>query len=237
MIDSLLKRFPACIDVDQIHSQKLATQGLTSFENRQLDVAVQGSLRVWPDNFNTNGFFAVKLTKLAPLGLSSEKPLSRPFETTRLSPVSPARQAQICEFLEKDYGFSLPKTLETFHLSILEREDQLFLVPVLWLENFASLPFYSLGMPLARTSAQGFELSVDFILRFGDEFTKSILMLEPAQEKAWLAGLEIRNLDYAKALEGRIIAIRSHIGLNMGAGKANPNRLRNLLPHRNLHLW
>ena len=119
----------------------------------------------------------------------------------------------------------------------MEREEQLFLIPSLWLEHFASLPYYSLGMPLARTSPQGFELSVDVILRFGDQFTKSILKLEPAQEKPWLGGLEIRNLDYPLGLQGKILAIRSQTGLNLGAGKANPGRLRNLLPHRNLHLW
>jgi len=237
VIDSLLKRFPGCVDVDQLHAQIYGTQGLTTFESRQLDVAVQGSLRVWPDNFNTNGFFAVKLTKLASMGVSSEKPFSRPFESTRLSPVSVAKQAQICEFLAEYYGFPLPETLKAFHLSILEREDQLFLVPSLWLDNFASLPYYSLGIPLARLSPQGIEINVDFIMRFGDEFTESILWLEPGQEKSWLAGLEIRNLNYPEGLQGRILAIRSQSGLNMGAGKANPGRLRNLLPHRNLHLW
>ncbi len=237
VIDSLLKRFPGCVDIDQIHSQIYGTQGLTSFESRQLDTAVHGSLRVWPDNFNTNGFFAVKLTKLAPLEVFSEKPFSRPFETTRLSPIPAAKQAQICEFLDEYYGFPLLETLKAFHLSILEREDQLFLVPSLWLENFASLPYYNLGMSLARLSPQGFEVSVDFILRFGDEFTKSILWLEPDQEKSWLAGLEIRNLNYPEGLQGRILAIRNQSELNMGAGKVNPGRLRNLLPHRNLHLW
>ena len=237
VIDSLLKRFPACIEIEQSISQKFGTQGLTSFETRELEPAVLGSMRVWPDTFDTNGFFAVKLTKLAPLGLASEKPFFRPFETTRLSQIPPSRQARLSEFVHEQYGFSLPEALQTYRLSILERDAQFFLVPSLWLENFTSLPYYSLGMPLARIGPQEFEVSVDFILRFGDQFLKSIFTLEPAQEKPWLAGMEIRNLDYPVGFQGKILAVRSQGGLNLGAGKANPGRLRNLLPHRNLHLW
>lgn len=237
VIDTLLKRFPGCFDIEQSVSQLYGTPGLSSFETRELNPAVQGSLRVWPDIFNTNGFFAVKLIKMAALGLGSETPFSRPFETTRLTPISAAKQGQLREFLHELYGFSLPEMLQKFNLSILERETQLFLIPFLWLEHFASLPYYSLGMPLARVSPQGFEVDPDFILRFGDQFTKSILTLEPSQEKPWLEGMEIRNLDYPLGLRGKIVAVRSQNGLNLGAGKANPGRLRNLLPHRNLHLW
>ena len=237
IIDSLLKRLPDCFDVEQSAAQLYGTPGLTSFETRELTPALQGSLRVWPDTFNTNGFFAVKLTKKAALGLGSDPPFARPFETTRLVPFSPSKQAQLNVILYELYGFSLPELMQTHNLSILEREAQLFLVPSLWLEAFASLPYYSLGMPLAHVSPQGFEVDPDFILRFGDQFTKSILMLDPGQEKPWLEGMELRNLEYPAGLQGRIVAIRSQTGLNLGAGKANPGRLRNLLPHRNLHLW
>ena len=78
---------------------------------------------------------------------------------------------------------------------------------------------------------------MDFILRFGDKFTKTILTLDPGQEKPWLEGMELRNLEYPSGFQGKILAVRSSTGLNLGAGKANPGRLRNLLPHRNLHLW
>ncbi|HSN95556.1 MAG TPA: hypothetical protein VLR89_10940 [Anaerolineaceae bacterium] len=237
VLDSLLRRFPGCIEIEQTTSKAFNTQGLTSFESRQLDPLVTGSLRVWPDAFNTNGFFAAKITKLAPLNLTSETPPSRPFETTRLLPISAAKQNQITEFLSELYGFSITKTLAEHKLDILEREGQLFLIPSLWLEAFSTLPYYSLGMSLAHSTPQGFEADVDFILRFGDYFTKSILMLEPRQEKPWLEGMEIRGLEYPLGLQGKIVAIRNQSGLNLGAGKANPGRLRNLLPHRNLHLW
>jgi len=237
VLDSLLKRFPGCAEIEQTTSKTFNTQGLTTFEAQQLDPVVQGSLRVWPDTFNTNGFFAVKLIKLAPLGLSIEPPPSRPFETTRLSPVSTAKQTQLSVFFDEAYGFSLVEALRTHNLSILEREAQFFLVPSPWLETFTTLPYYSLGMSVARSTPQGFETEVDFILRFGDQFTKSILTLDPGQEKPWLEGMELRNLQYPSGFQGKILAVRSSTGLNLGAGKANPGRLRNLLSHRNLHLW
>jgi 16S rRNA (cytosine1407-C5)-methyltransferase len=235
VIDAILKRFPGGIEIEQTRSKAYRTQGLTSFEDRELDPTIQGSLRVWPDSFNTNGFFAAKFIKLAPLGLPFEPSPSRPFETTRLSPISTSKQALLSEFLSELYGFSLPNALHAHNLTILERETQLFLVPTLWLETFASLPYYSLGMPLARHTPQGFEANVDFILRFGDQFTKSYFTLHPTQEKAWLEGLELRNLDYPSGFQGKILAIRNQNCLNLGAGKANPGRLRNFLPHRNLN--
>jgi 16S rRNA (cytosine1407-C5)-methyltransferase len=56
VLDAILKRFPDSIEIEQSRSKAYHTQGLTSFEARELDSAIQGSLRVWPDAFKPMDF-------------------------------------------------------------------------------------------------------------------------------------------------------------------------------------
>ena len=50
----------------------------------------------------------------------------------------------------------------------------------------------------------------------------------------WLSGQDLRNLDFSGLKMGTVVAVRDEIGRNLGAGKLSANRLRNLLPNRNL---
>ncbi|MEA4812145.1 MAG: hypothetical protein VB108_06220 [Anaerolineaceae bacterium] len=237
VLDDLLKRYPNAFEIEQTRTHEYGTAGLLHFEKKHLDPAVEGSLRVWPDSFGTNGFFAAKLIKKASISFASETAPCRPFESTRLEPITALKKEQLAENIHNDYGFSLEDALEKHHLSVFERDAQFIFLPAAWLQTFLSLPYYALGMPLAKLSADKPEVLPDFILRFGDAFTKGFLTLNDAQMQAWLQGLELRNLHYPAGLEGKIIAIRSASNLNLGAGKANPGRLRNLLPHRHLQRW
>lgn len=81
------------------------------------------------------------------------------------------------------------------------------------------------------------EFSVDFVSRFHGAFTRTTWTLPESLTGQWLSGADIRSLEIPGARPGTVIAIKDSNGVNLGAGKLNPGRLRNLLPNRNVRAW
>ena len=112
--------------------------------------------------------------------------------------------------------------------------DIIQLIPSAYLDTFSSLPYNAVGMPLGRFIRDQLEVSVEFILRFGDEFTHNIWQIPEDQVGQWMKGFDIRGIDPEGIKTGTVIAIRDEEGNNLGAAKYSSKRLRNLLPNRHI---
>jgi len=137
-------------------------------------------------------------------------------------------------FFEETYEFDLRNRLEKFKLVPFRKIDQIHLIPQAYLDHFETLPWNAIGMPLGRFIRDRFEPSVDFILKFGKEFSANVWTLPAESVLQWMKGFDIRGVDLPGFETGTIIAIRDSEGLNLGAAKYSTKRLRNLLPNRNL---
>jgi NOL1/NOP2/fmu family ribosome biogenesis protein len=78
------------------------------------------------------------------------------------------------------------------------------------------------------------ELSFEMVSRFGDAFYANIIILSDEHHHDWLKGADLRGLPFEGVELGTVVVIRDRLGRNLGAGKALPKRLRNLLPSRSL---
>jgi len=72
------------------------------------------------------------------------------------------------------------------------------------------------------------------VSRFGDAFNANIYVLPDEYYQDWLRGADLRGLLLEGIEMGTVVAVRDKLGRNLGAGKALPKRLRNLLPSRSL---
>jgi len=72
------------------------------------------------------------------------------------------------------------------------------------------------------------------VSRFGDAFNTNIFVLPDEYFHDWLGGADLRGLPLEGIEMGTVVAVRDKLGRNLGAGKALPKRLRNLLPSRSL---
>ena len=89
-------------------------------------------------------------------------------------------------------------------------------------------------MPFGKVFHGDLALSVDIINRFGNLFLANVRTIPAENVAQWLSGQDLRNLDFQGLKMGSVVVIRDELGRNLGAGKLSTNRLRNLLPNRNL---
>jgi NOL1/NOP2/fmu family ribosome biogenesis protein len=112
------------------------------------------------------------------------------------------------------------------------RQNQIFLIPQTYLEQFSTLPFEYIGMPLGRWIDQIFEPSHAFITRFGHQFNKGIILIEDALIQQWIAGRDIRHPETEIKPQGQFLMVTDRHGRNLGLGRLLPKRLRNMLPRQ-----
>jgi len=75
---------------------------------------------------------------------------------------------------------------------------------------------------------------VELVNRFGNEFKTNVWTIPSEFVPLWLSGQDLRDLDFVNLKMGSVAAVRDELGRNLGAGKLSAQRLRNLLPNRNL---
>lgn len=234
VVNALLDLAPNAFTLDKISLCSAKASGLTAFQDQTFQSSLENSWRVWPHVFETNGFFAVRLTKIAEFSSDSSSPPTRPFSATGLVQVPQKLLAALDAQIEDRYGVSLIPHLIQSGLILHQRGDSLHLVPKAYLENFQTLPFHSLGMHFGKVFHGELSLSVDLINRFGKLFNTNIWTIPADMLPQWLSGQDLRNLDFTGLKMGTVVVVRDDLGRNLGAGKLSANRLRNLLPNRNL---
>ncbi|MBP7212840.1 MAG: hypothetical protein KBA03_01270 [Anaerolineaceae bacterium] len=236
VLSVLLEAYPTCFEVDKQFAQKYQIKGLTEFENQTFHPDVIHSLRIWPFVFQTNGFFAVKINKVKSLPSENSPAPFREFRLTGYSHISQNLVNYIQTFIEDVYGINFNALLEAHSLVAMRKEDLIHLVPLAYLENFATLPYNAIGMLLGKFIKDKLELSPDIVLRFGPQFQKNIWEIPSELIEQWLKGFDIRGIEPPDIQLGTVIALRDAEGNNLGPAKASKGRLRNLLPNRHLRI-
>lgn len=234
VVNALLDLAPNAFQIDSFPHSNTQAPGLKTFQDQTFHPTLENSWRVWPHIFETNGFFAVRLTKVADFSAVTVQAPARPFSATGFVPVPQKQLAVFDSQIEDLYGINLISQLTLSGLILHQRGESLHLVPEAYLDSFQTLPFHSLGMPFGKVFHGELSLSVDLVNRFGDLFKANIWTIPSDKVAQWLSGQDLRNLDFQGLKMGAVAMARDDLGRNLGAGKLSANRLRNLLPNRNL---
>jgi NOL1/NOP2/fmu family ribosome biogenesis protein len=161
---------------------------------------------------------------------SRETPPNRNFSSTHLEPLKKDVEIQIIDQIETNYGLDLEKVLEAFGLGLFQRFDQLFLIPQKYMDNFSTLPYEYIGMPLGQRHQNTLIPSHTFASRFGREFTRGKIVIEESHVDVWISGRDIRHPQTEQTPKGQYLLVNDQDGRNLGLGKLLPKRLRNMLP-------
>lgn len=234
VVNALLDLAPNAFQIEKSPLGIPKAAGLKNFEDQTFHPTLENSWRVWPHVFETNGFFAVRLTKIADFSSDFSQPPSRPFSATGFVPVPPKQLASLDAQIADLYGIQLISQLTQRGLILHQRGESLHLIPRAYIDSFRTLPFHSLGMPFGKVLHGEIALSVDLINRYGNTFANNIWVMPSENVPQWLSGQDLRNLDFEGLKTGSVVLVRDELGRNLGAGKLSANRLRNLLPNRNL---
>ena len=234
VVSALLNAYPGSFHVDPAPAKQYNVSGFTKFEGQSFHSEVIHALRIWPFVFQTNGFFAVKLIKDNSIGIEQIAPPTREFSATGFKPLSIKLYQELSETIHSTYGFDFDALLHELSLLPMRKMDTIQLIPAGYLDTFSNLPYNAMGMPLGRFIRDEFEMSVDFVLRFGSQFTRDVWQIPEDLVDQWMKGFDIRGIEPEGIETGTVIAIRDNGGNNLGAAKYSSKRLRNLLPNRHL---
>jgi 16S rRNA (cytosine1407-C5)-methyltransferase len=231
VIDRVLKAFPDAFMIEDVSPQlPFKAPGVTEFGGETFDPAMEHALRLWPHLTGMSGFFCARLKKINSIPNAVVPSPSRDFSRTDLQPASQNQQNQFFDQVAADYGLDMWEITRTLQVELYTRHEGLFLIPKSYLKNFINFPFEYIGMALGQWVSGAWQPSHAFVSRFGGQFSRGIITLEPEQVEQWIAGRDIRNPETPLAPQGQYLLVVDQAGRNLGLGKLLPKRLRNMLP-------
>ncbi len=238
VLDTLVHKFSGAFQVDDLSSRlERRAPALSQDGGRTFAPAVTNAARLWPHIFGTAGFFAARLTKLAPLPGPAQEPPSRSLEQVGFVPLSHRETEAWGARLAELYGLDVGELLARHGLELWHRGDFLYLLPQAYLTNFSRLPVQSAGMLLGEDGPEGFTPSHEWVARFGKRFTAGTYRLPEEALPSWLRGEDIPGQPPVGFSPGRVVAVFDAEGRLLGRGKILSARLKNLLPRRLLNIY
>lgn len=141
-------------------------------------------LRLWPQTYDTEGFFSAVLEKTAP----TKDPGRKSQELHRFDLLPKSRMREVKDRLIDWYGTSFIRDDEV----LIEIKDQLLILPESALHFPLPVRPYYAGMPFGKLTDHGLvRLSHEMSTLRGHEATKQILHLPESEMKRTLAGVSV----------------------------------------------
>ena len=233
VIDGLVKSFGGVVRVDDVNAGLTTpAPGLTKAYGQTFTPEVSHTARLWPHGYGTAGFFAARLTKLEATPDDGQAAPGRPLAQAGWFPLARKEAAGLILFYQDTYGVSLEHLLEEHSLALWRRGNGVYAFPEAFFERFSELPVQGLGLLMGEDTPDGFNLSHEWVARFGESFTNGRYLLTGDLAPAWLRGEDLLGADPRGLPLGLVAAVFDENGRLLGCGKRQAGRLKNLLPKR-----
>ena len=196
-----------------------ATSGLEQYQHHTF-LDHQKMIRLWPHDFDNEGFFVVKIKKTQ-LYLSESSTKHKPLKHPP-SFVKPQLARQINTYLEQQFGWQLPTT----HI-LVKRAEQIWALPQAAQKIITKIKVDRLGIPLGRWDERKnvVHLSFEAAKAFGSAFTKNIVEVDYHTACTYYTGIDI---ECKEVTSGQVIMMLEKIPL--GTAKVVNGKLKNQLP-------
>ncbi|MGA4606398.1 16S rRNA (cytosine(1407)-C(5))-methyltransferase RsmF [Pseudoalteromonas maricaloris] len=214
-----LENQQVCQHLIDNYPQAVAVENLsTLFEGAEKATTSEGYLHVWPQLYDSEGFFIARFKKLHSVAVKNpkQKKGAFPFEeldkkTTQL----------LLSVLKKQFGIT------QLDGKLMQRDKEVWLFP----DNFEAIQdkikYSRIGILIGTTHKNGVRLEHEFATTFGHLASKNTLALTKEQAKDYFNGKDIR-LDEVTKLTGEVIL--TLCGSAIGLGKWQKNKVKNSLP-------
>ena len=188
------------------------------FKGAEKATTAEGYLHVWPQTFDSEGFFIAKFKKLASCNNPTQSVKKGAF------PFNEFDKKQTTSFmseLKKQFGLNaLPGKL-------MQRDKELWLFPDGFEAVQNKIKYARLGIQLGIIHKNGVRLTHEFATVFGNECKSNTYALTNAQANDYFNGKDIRLEDVTKATGEVILTL---CGCPIGLGKWQKNKIKNSLP-------
>ncbi len=207
--DFLLSEFGDCIIPESLSDL---------FPGASKATTPEGYLHVWPQTFDSEGFFIAKFKKQA----SSDNPNLKvkkgafPFQQFESK-----KSAVFMQTLEQQFG------LNTLPGILMQRDKELWLFPQEFEAVQNKIKYARLGIQLGAIHNNGVRLAHEFATAFGKQCKSNVLPLTDTQANDYFQGKDIRLADVSQNTGEVILTL---CGCPIGLGKWQKNKVKNSLP-------
>jgi 16S rRNA (cytosine1407-C5)-methyltransferase len=192
------------------------------FDDAHQTVTPEGFLHIWPQVYDSEGFFVAALRKTE---TSSPERLNKRLSKIPFSRPSRQKEAELYSYFEKQFGIT------DIDGMLYQRDKEFWLFPDNIKPFINKIRFSRLGIKIAEEFGNlrkgGFKTQHEFIIAFANQANKNIIELDALQAKTFYQGTDVRDIK-ANGATGEVLA--SYRGQVIGLGKAIKNRLKNNLP-------
>ncbi|MGO3300552.1 MAG: NOL1/NOP2/sun family putative RNA methylase, partial [Pseudoalteromonas sp.] len=190
----------------------------TLFPGAEKATTKEGYLHVWPQTFDSEGFFIAKFKKLSSIDNPKQKIKKGAF------PFQPFGKKQAEAFnneLKKQFA------IKPLCGTLMQRDKELWLFP----KDFAAIQdkikYARLGIQVGTIHKNGVRLNHEFATVFGSQCDSNVFALTQEQANDYYQGKDIR-LDKEIKATGEVIL--TLCGCPVGLGKWQKNKIKNSLP-------
>ncbi|WP_026317618.1 16S rRNA (cytosine(1407)-C(5))-methyltransferase RsmF [Algicola sagamiensis] len=207
----LLHEFPESVSFEPL---------TTLFPGAEECTTKEGFLHIWPQVYDSEGFFVARIRKTEPVPLpeSPTRKLGKlPFDFATKKQVS-----EFAQYLKQHYQLTLP-----IQMSLMIRGKEYWIVPNEIIPLFGRIKFDRIGLKVAEKFTKGFRMSHEFAMTFGTDCTQNIYNLSTEEFKVVYQGKDV-PLQSTTQKQGEVILMYDNHPV--GIGKWQKSRIKNNLP-------
>ncbi len=212
VVNNLLSRYPDILQIERLDNL---------FDGATACITEQGFIHVWPQVFDSEGFFVAKLKKIASIELESDSP----FKRMGKFPYLHAKKQLANDFIshiKTKFGLDCLNPSQ-----IYQRNNDLWYFPEQIDDVVGKVKLDRIGVRLAEVLPRTYKLDHNLAINFGPQMSKQILHIDKALAKQYLMGQDIRT-DTAGLDKGEVLV--SYDNVILGFAKNLGNRFKNQLP-------
>ncbi|ASJ97148.1 16S rRNA (cytosine(1407)-C(5))-methyltransferase RsmF [Shewanella marisflavi] len=178
----------------------------------------EGFLHVWPQIFDSEGFFIAKISKLSTVPRADEEP--RRQKNFPFASAGKKTSQALCDYFDTSFGIDL-----TTRGEIMQRDDEFWLFPYNIQPLIGKIRFQRIGLKLADALKKGFKPRHEALMALANN-TQGI-PLDEVQAIQYLMGRDITLANKEKPQGEQLV---SYHGAHLGLVKHLGNKLKNSLP-------
>ncbi|WP_234493753.1 16S rRNA (cytosine(1407)-C(5))-methyltransferase RsmF [Vibrio maritimus] len=189
----------------------------TLFEGAEKATTPEGYLHVFPQTYDSEGFFIAKFTKLAPVTAPTVKKKLGKFPFSRLTN---KESSDVVTALEQSFSIELPSDGVLW-----KRDNDIWLFPSALEPMLGEFRFSRMGIKIAEQHKKGYKWQHQVATTLANRNADTIA-LETVDAREWFMGRDVRP----EGLSGKGEVLVSYNGFIIGLGKWVGNRVKNGLP-------
>ncbi|MBV7314601.1 16S rRNA (cytosine(1407)-C(5))-methyltransferase RsmF [Shewanella sp. NIFS-20-20] len=190
------------------------------FDGAKQALTPEGFLHVWPQIYDSEGFFVAKIRKTQ--SVARLAPAPKPQKNFPFEPVK-SKQYQAVKQYFNSLGIDLAASGRVW-----VRDDEYWLFPHDVMQFIGKMRYQRIGIKLADAIKSGFKPRYEAIMALSND-GRRIVALDETQAQQYLMGRDIHfEPSQAGPLQGEVIVCYQHRPLGMG--KKIKDKLKNQLP-------